>query len=372
MAPNSTMEADPMEADQLPVVACEDIEAGDMPAPIAEQPEFDEEWLGLPERRPLGALLATGAISALLAAAALLLAANVGHAHGGRFPKKPGHIAAAAAMVGLEERKPAAEEKVLVRLIQPHGHIKEAHFSARPREMPLFDGDTSNRPDCFTKHKVYSPLDMVGSIPMQVNSAAECQEQCFTTKRCQHFSFDDIGKVCHMQDGMSLLWKVPGAFTSGPRVCNGSTTLQQASAGSAAPAKLAHEPTNHPEFPQFSSTAAEDSPVEMKDQTVANTLVTAEDTNKTASQMKLSNTALVASTSSSSSSSIGGSSGDSSTGAMLTTEPPTDTGLITLTASSKHTRTKAMTPKVEDAIAGLRASMALRARPEERRHSLKK
>jgi len=331
MAPNSTMEADPMEADQLPVVACEDIEAGDILAPISEQPEFDEEWLGLPERRPLGALLATGAISALLAAAALLLAANVGHAHGGRFPKKPGHIAAAAAMVGLEERKPAAEEKVLVRLIQPHGHIKEAHFSARPREMPLFDGDTSNRPDCFTKHKVYSPLDMVGSIPMQVNSAAECQEQCFATKKCQHFSFDDISKVCHMQDGTSMLWKVPEAFTSGPRVCNGSTNLLQA---------------------------------------------TAEDTNDTVSQKKVSSTAPVASTtsSSSSSSSIGGSFGgsdDSSTRASSSTESPTARTLITRTAP-KHTRTEAMAPKVEDAIAGLRASMALRARPEERRHSLKK
>jgi len=376
MGPNGAMAAD-----QQPLVSCvdieEDIEAGDASAPMAEQPE---SWLGprkgrlgLQERRPLSALLATGAISAILAAAALLLAAaHLGHVHdSNKFAKKNAHIAAAAAMVGLEVLVrligPHGHQKeVLIRLIGPHGHQKEAHVAPQPREMLNLDGDTANKPDCFTKRRGYSPLDMVGSIPRQANNAEDCQQRCFHTKRCQHFSFDEISNVCHMQDEKASLWKVPSAFTSGPRVCNGKaldTPLVVADAiDQAAPT---HEQiTDSIVLPEFSTTAAEtlvaspkEAPAETTHHKVTTTLATGKDTGIIASQMKLSSSAPTAPTTSSSAGS------GSSTTPALTKKPLAAKSLITLTDSSEHTNTEAVVPEVANAVAGLRASMKLRARP---------
>lgn len=86
MAPKSVMAAE-----QLPLVACEDIGASEILALMAEQPEHLKAWFGVQERRPLSALLATAVISALLAVAALVAAAHVGHARGGKFAIRPAH-----------------------------------------------------------------------------------------------------------------------------------------------------------------------------------------------------------------------------------------------------------------------------------------
>uniref|UniRef100_A0A7S4LPI6 Apple domain-containing protein n=1 Tax=Oxyrrhis marina TaxID=2969 RepID=A0A7S4LPI6_OXYMA len=73
-----------------------------------------------------------------------------------------------------------------------------------------------NAEECFIPEKQYSPVNMRGQYRTIEKTARACQQRCYTTPGCAHFTFWEDGG-CHLQDARAKLYPTAGAI-AGPNV----------------------------------------------------------------------------------------------------------------------------------------------------------
>lgn len=60
---------------------------------------------------------------------------------------------------------------------------------------------------------------MEGSLPTEEEDAFACQQKCYDTDGCYHFSYWQKFKTCHLQDAFALRRDYQADYTSGPFQC---------------------------------------------------------------------------------------------------------------------------------------------------------
>jgi hypothetical protein len=73
--------------------------------------------------------------------------------------------------------------------------------------------------DCFEESTTWEPVDMPGTHGVTVADARACQELCTKTADCRHFTFWELGRLCHLEDAFASQQNTRLGFTSGPFKC---------------------------------------------------------------------------------------------------------------------------------------------------------
>lgn len=78
---------------------------------------------------------------------------------------------------------------------------------------------TTAKAFCFEMDVLWEPLDMKDELPSQEVDEWACQQKCFSTSGCSHFSYWTLGGFCHLQDQYALRRGRRPGFVSGPFHC---------------------------------------------------------------------------------------------------------------------------------------------------------
>mmetsp|Transcript_78789 Transcript_78789/g.231162 ORF Transcript_78789/g.231162 Transcript_78789/m.231162 type:complete len:572 (+) Transcript_78789:100-1815(+) len=75
---------------------------------------------------------------------------------------------------------------------------------------------------CAEEDTSWQPLDLPGTMPTPVETAADCQELCHKKAGCEHFSFFVLVKSCHLEDANAYKMEHSYGVTAGPKACGSS------------------------------------------------------------------------------------------------------------------------------------------------------
>jgi len=78
---------------------------------------------------------------------------------------------------------------------------------------------TTTTPYCFEDSVSWEPLDMEGTTASNEENAFACQQKCYDTDGCYHFSYWQKWGTCHLQDAFALRRDYQADYTSGPFQC---------------------------------------------------------------------------------------------------------------------------------------------------------